>query len=161
MIAGGSAWVNLSRFRAVDRAAIFHSSHGLMMPTASSNIQQEFSERLLAVIDRAGCKRSATKIAREFNSRSPDSAVTLNAVRKWLKGEAIPAQSRLVVLAQWFCVDAHWLRFGDSESGTMGMFDGARDERSSDRILVRDILALSSEHKAIVREIIRGLAAIR
>lgn len=55
----------------------------------------------------------ATLLAREFNRRNSGPAITAHATRKWLQGEAIPAQGNLQDLASWLDVPAPWLRFGD------------------------------------------------
>lgn len=76
-----------------------------------------FSQRLRASLDRAGWKTiGATLLAREFNRRSAGQPVTAHATRKWLQGEAIPAQGNLQELARWLEVPAQWLRFGEAPS---------------------------------------------
>lgn len=45
--------------------------------------------------------------------RNPLLKVTGHAARKWLFGEAIPAQERLHVLAEMLGTSHHWLRFGE------------------------------------------------
>jgi transcriptional regulator with XRE-family HTH domain len=52
-------------------------------------------------------------LEREFNTRYWGRSVTLQAVRRWLRGEAIPSQEKLQVLADWLKVEPHYLRFGD------------------------------------------------
>ncbi len=47
-----------------------------------------------------------------FNSRYWGRSVTFQAVSRWLKGEAIPAQDKLVVLAELLRVEPSVLRFG-------------------------------------------------
>lgn len=50
------------------------------------------------------------------------------AARKWLKGEAIPTQDKIHILARWIGVSPQWLRFGeagDPLDETMGL--DARD----------------------------------
>ena len=76
-----------------------------------------FSQRLRLSLDRAGWKViGATGLAREFNRRSSGHPVTAHATRKWLQGEAIPAQGRLQELARWLEVPPQWLRFGDEQA---------------------------------------------
>jgi len=52
-------------------------------------------------------------LEREFNSRYWGRSVTLQAVRRWLRGEAIPSQDKLQVLAEWLNVEPQVLRFGE------------------------------------------------
>jgi transcriptional regulator with XRE-family HTH domain len=57
---------------------------------------------------------SITAVSREFNLRYHAKRITVHAVRKWLQGEAIPAQDKMQVLADWLGVPVHWLRFGEA-----------------------------------------------
>lgn len=88
------------------------------MPAMSSAQDRDaFSQRLRLALDHAGWKAiGATGLAREFNRRSGSHPVTAHATRKWLQGEAIPAQGRLQELARWLGVPPQWLRFGDEAS---------------------------------------------
>lgn len=52
-------------------------------------------------------------LEREFNLRYWGRSVSFQVVRRWLRGEVVPTQDRLQVLAEWLGVDAHWLRFGE------------------------------------------------
>ena len=79
--------------------------------------RSEFRTRLICALNDAQCKVGATAIAREFNRRSNDRPVSVYAVRKWLAGEAIPTQDKLVILADWLNVPAQWLRFGEECAG--------------------------------------------
>lgn len=73
-----------------------------------------FSERLRSALDEAGWRSiGATALARQFNARAAGAPVTAHAARKWLLGDAIPAQDNLQELARWLEVPAHWLRFGE------------------------------------------------
>ncbi|MDQ7975303.1 MAG: hypothetical protein REJ24_22180 [Rhodocyclaceae bacterium] len=76
--------------------------------------REAFSQRLRTALDQAGWKAmGATLLAREFNRRNSGPAITAHATRKWLQGEAIPAQGNLQDLASWLEVPAPWLRFGE------------------------------------------------
>ena len=69
--------------------------------------REAFARRLREVPARLGDDgSSAARVAREFNRRYPGAPVTLHAARKWLLGEAIPAQDKLRVLAAWLGVTA-------------------------------------------------------
>jgi hypothetical protein len=37
-------------------------------------------------------------------------------VRKWLVGESIPTQAKLLILSRMVGADPNWLRFGDGEA---------------------------------------------
>ncbi|THF65389.1 hypothetical protein E6O51_00485 [Pseudothauera rhizosphaerae] len=92
-------------------------------------------------------------MAREFNRRYPGAPVTLHATRKWLEGEAIPAQDKLRVLADWLGVTAEWLRFGQGHA-----LVGVREpNREFDYQLMRDIAALTEAHQQVVRDLVKSL----
>lgn len=73
----------------------------------------EFGERLRAAMLHAGYAVRPIVLEREFNSRYWGRSVTLQAVRRWLRGEAIPSQDKLQVLAEWLNVEPQVLRFGE------------------------------------------------
>ena len=49
-------------------------------------------------------------LEREFNSRYWGRSVTFHAVSRWLRGEAIPSQDKLQVLAEWLRIEPQVLR---------------------------------------------------
>jgi transcriptional regulator with XRE-family HTH domain len=118
--------------------------------------QERFAARLNQALAAARYQPAgASRIAREFNLRFPAKAVTVHAVRKWIKGEAIPTQDKLVALAQWLGVRADWLRYDGNEP----VADAARaHEFSGEEVrLLRDFQRLGSERKHIVDLIIQVL----
>jgi len=65
------------------------------MPS-QTNEKEAFSRRLRQALAAAGNDdRSPTRLAREFNRRHRAGDVTIHAARKWLLGEAIPAQDKI------------------------------------------------------------------
>lgn len=78
------------------------------------NEKVEFSERLRDAMTRAGYQLRPVVLEREFNTRYWGRSVTLQAVRRWLRGEAIPSQEKLQVLADWLKVEPEVLRFGEA-----------------------------------------------
>lgn len=72
----------------------------------------EFSQRLRKAIEQAGHSLRPVDIERAFNSRYFGRSVTMQAVRRWLRGEAIPSQEKLQVLADWLKIEPHILRYG-------------------------------------------------
>ena len=117
--------------------------------------QQRFGERLLHALARSGHEfRGPTHIAQEFNIRYPSYAVTVHAVRKWLKGEAIPTQDRLVLLASWLQVRPDWLRYNTHADNVDTNTDEAlRIEQIS---IARDLALLRDDQK----ELVAGLVTI-
>lgn len=83
------------------------------MEATNEQLRIEFSQRLKGEVERLGLPVSSpTQISRVFNQRFPEQAVTPQTVRKWLLADAMPTQSKLLALAEWFGVSAQWLRFG-------------------------------------------------
>lgn len=97
---------------------------------------------------------SPTRLAREFNRRYPGTPVTQHASRKWLHGEAVPAQDKLRVLADWLGVAVAWLRFGEGEVDAVV---SEADTLPVDFDLARAIGALSPAHREAVRVLVRAL----
>jgi hypothetical protein len=60
----------------------------------------EFSQRLLAALERMGVPAKPTVIEREFNQRYWGKPITLHAARLWLRGETMPTHDRLLCLAE-------------------------------------------------------------
>lgn len=111
--------------------------------------QRGFGERLVKALARAGHDYpSSSHIVREYNIRFPAYAVTVHAVRKWLKGESIPTQDRLVLLATWLQVRPDWLRY-DTDAVQL---DATGDEkvRLEQTSLLRDIALLQDDQKKLV-----------
>jgi transcriptional regulator with XRE-family HTH domain len=118
--------------------------------------QERFAERLIQALEAARYQHAgASRIAREFNLRFPDKAVTVHAVRKWIKGEAIPTQDKLVALAQWLGVKADWLRY--DVDGAAAASDPAPQFSGEHLRLLRDFERLGSERRSIVEKIIQLL----
>jgi transcriptional regulator with XRE-family HTH domain len=83
------------------------------MDATNEKLRVQFSERLKREFKRQGLPlTSPTNIAGEFNKRYPSKKVVPQTVRKWLGGEAVPTQEKLLSLADWFEVSPQWLRFG-------------------------------------------------
>ena len=73
----------------------------------------EFSKRFALALEQTNKSKLVVDVWREFNALNTHAPVTTHTVRKWLTGEAIPAQSKLRTLADWLGVSVAWLRFGD------------------------------------------------
>ncbi|MFA7608135.1 MAG: hypothetical protein WCY08_16315 [Rhodocyclaceae bacterium] len=73
----------------------------------------EFAERLRAAMLDAGYEPRPAVLEREFNLRYWGRSVTFQAARHWLRGETIPEQDKLEVLAEWLNVEPQYLRFGE------------------------------------------------
>lgn len=122
--------------------------------------QERFADRLIQALEAARYQHAgASRIAREFNLRFPDKAVTVHAVRKWIKGEAIPTQDKLIAVSQWLGVKPDWLRY-DAE-GAAAEADPARQFSGEALRLLRDFERLGSDRQTIVDQIIQLLLRIK
>lgn len=75
--------------------------------------KSEFAKRLREAMRKAGYEPRPAVLEREFNQRYWGKAVTLHGVRRWLLGETVPSQDKLLALAQWLGVEPQTLRYGD------------------------------------------------
>jgi len=119
--------------------------------------REAFARRLREALGRIGDDGgSPTRLAREFNRRYPGTPVTLHAARKWLNGEALPAQDKLRVMAAWLGVAPEWLRYGDEGAATYRS-QAREPELAVDFELAREIGALSPAHRKAVRALVKAL----
>ncbi|NHZ93226.1 hypothetical protein F2P45_30070 [Massilia sp. CCM 8733] len=125
-------------------------------PIIAELSRSEFGRRLRTAIAHEPYSRSPTAIALEFNRRFPHLAVTGHAVRKWLMGEAIPTQDKLVALAEWLDVDPAWLRFG---AASVPSISGPTREFSDG--IERDIGLLTDDERKVIRVAINAIFSTR
>ena len=74
----------------------------------------EFAERLQAAMRAAGLEPRPAVLLNLFNANYWGRSVTFQAVSRWLRGESIPAQDKLIVLAGVLKVEPDVLRFGEA-----------------------------------------------
>ena len=74
----------------------------------------EFAERLQAAMRAAGLEPRPAVLLNLFNANYWGRSVTFQAVSRWLRGESIPAQDKLIVLAQVLKIEPEVLRFGET-----------------------------------------------
>jgi transcriptional regulator with XRE-family HTH domain len=122
------------------------------------NEQLEFSKRLKSALLGAGYDVRASVLEREFNLRYWGKPVTLQAVRRWLNGEAVPTQDKLQSLAEWLSVDPHWLRFGERLNGSIQEQRKRWDLNitQEERDIIEKFMALTSDKRKIIGDIINA-----
>ena len=117
-----------------------------------------FAQRLHSLLTSAGLSESASDFARGYNLRADGATVTVHAVRKWLMGESIPTQEKIVIIAKWLNVNAAWLRFGDAENGHYYLAGAGEEGLSTQHLtLINDIATLSPSAQILVRDIVDSL----
>jgi len=120
--------------------------------------RKSFSERLKIALRNQHIAPKPSAFARGFNLRADGSTVTPHAARKWLVGEAIPTQERILILAKWLNVNAAWLRFGDADNTEVIDTRNLADSLTKDETeLVRGVIGLSAPSQAVVRELVHAL----
>ena len=120
----------------------------------------EFSQRLRKAIEDAGYPVRPIVLEREFNTRYWGQSITVQAVRRWLRGEAIPSQEKLQVLADWLKVEPHVLRFGEQAVKSIRAKQKKWDNGIGyhEREVFEAYLALPVPQRKIVREVIQTFA---
>ena len=124
--------------------------------------KSEFSNRLKNAIQDAGYQLRPTILEREFNTRYWGRPVTVQAVRRWLRGEAIPSQEKLQVLADWLKIEPHALRFGEQAAESIRakrkQWEEALDFQ--ERETIERYLNLPMEQRKLIREVINTFAEV-
>lgn len=127
-----------------------------------SNERAEFSKRLAAAMRVAGYEPRPSVLFKQFNTRFEGASVSFQTASRWLRGESMPEQDKLVALAGWLKEGPDFLRFGEK---------AARDKRGTRQVIKEDALdyddqklfntyrTLSIPHQRVVREVILAFAA--
>ena len=120
----------------------------------------EFAERLQAAMRAAGLEPRPAVLLNVFNTNYWGRSVTFQAVSRWLRGEAIPGQDKLITLAEVLKVEPEVLRFGDAVRNSVQ----AQRQRWDDGVgyLEREtfdaFLKLPAPQRKVVREVIQAFA---
>lgn len=126
------------------------------------NEKEEFAKRLSDAMLQAGYALRPVVLEREFNTRYWGRSVTLQAVRRWLRGEAIPSQEKLQVLADWLKVEPQVLRFGEAVRNSIQQHKERWDEGAGylERETFDAFLKLPAQQRKIIREVILTFAQV-
>ena len=80
--------------------------------------REEFSRRLRTSLKNVGIDPNRpTQLLRAFCAMQAGSSLAISTVRKWLSGEALPANGNMEVVARICNVSPHWLRSGHDTTG--------------------------------------------
>ena len=122
----------------------------------------EFAARLQAAMRAAGLEPRPAVLLNLFNANYWGRSVTFQAVSRWLRGESIPAQDKLIVLAQVLKVEPEVLRFG----GTVRKSVQEQRKRWEEGVgyLEREtfdaFLQLPAPQRKLIREVILTFAKV-
>lgn len=122
--------------------------------------KSEFADRLSKAMKTAGYEARPAILEKEFNARYWGRSVTFQAVSRWLRGEAIPSQDKLQVLAEWLGVEPHILRFGEHIAQRVRERQQRWDEGIGhlEREVFEAFLGLPAPQRKAIREVILALA---
>ena len=120
------------------------------------NEKLDFAERLRNAMINAGYEPRPSVLEKGFNTRYWGRSVTVQAVTRWLRGEAIPSQEKLQVLAEWLKVEPHALRFGAEAAESIRAKRQQWEEGLDfqEREAIERYLNLPAPQRKIVREVI-------
>jgi hypothetical protein len=122
----------------------------------------EFARRLREAMQRAGYPVRPIVLEREFNTRYWGRSVTLQAVRRWLRGEAIPSQDKLQVLAEWLKLEPQVLRYGEGVAKSVQEYRERWEDKMSyqERETIDAFLQLPAPQRKVIREVIMAFAKV-
>ena len=122
----------------------------------------EFAERLQAAMRAAGLEPRPAVLLNLFNAHYWGRSVTFQAVSRWLRGESIPGQDKLITLAEVLKVEPEVLRFGEAVRKSVQ----ARRQRWDEGVgyLEREtfdaFLQLPAPQRKLIREVILTFAQV-
>lgn len=127
---------------------------------AKDKERSAFSIRLRDAMKKIGLQVSPTQLAAEFNARFTGRRVGMHTCRKWIIGETIPTQEKLMVLAAMFGVSPDWLRFGDTASCRRGQYFVSEPITKYNRhelALINDYKQLHPRDQTLVRALVGAM----
>ena len=124
------------------------------------NNKLEFAQRLQDAMVASGLEPKPSVLLNLFNTRYWGRSVTFQAVSRWLRGQAMPAQDKMLVLAEALNVQPEVLRFGEAIRHAVNQKKKRWDEGVSylERETFDAFLKLPAEQRKVVREVILTFA---
>ena len=126
------------------------------------NNKLEFAQRLQAAMVAAGLEPRPGVLLNQFNANYWGRSVSFQAVSRWLRGEAIPEQDKLLVLAGILKIEPEVLRFGDAVRQSVQQHRKRWDEGVGflERETFDAFLKLPAPQRKIIREVILTFAKV-
>jgi hypothetical protein len=124
------------------------------------NSNNKFAQRLRAAMIAAGYEAKPAVLEREFNLRYWGKPMTLHGVRRWLLGESLPKQEKVLVLAEWLQILPQELRYGVEVEKRIQQKRARWDEGIGyqEREVFEAYLNLPIAQRKVVREVIQTFA---
>ncbi len=122
----------------------------------------EFAERLRNAMLAAGLEARPGVLLNLFNTHYWGRSVTFQAVSRWLRGEAIPGQDKLITLAEVLKIEPEVLRFGDAVRKSVQQRRQRWDEGIGylERETFDAFLQLPAPQRKLIREVILTFAKV-
>jgi transcriptional regulator with XRE-family HTH domain len=122
----------------------------------------EFAQRLRDAMVAAGLEPRPGVLLNLFNAHYWGRSVSFQAASRWLRGEAIPAQDKLLVLAEILRVEPEVLRFGQAVRHRVQERRARWDEGVGyqEREVFDAFLGLPAPQRKLVREVILAFAQV-
>lgn len=126
------------------------------------NNKLEFAQRLRDAMVSAGLEPRPGVLLNQFNINYWGRSVTFQAVSRWLRGEAIPAQDKLLVLAGFLKIEPEVLRFGEAVRNSVQQHRQRWDEGVGylERETFDAFLKLPAPQRKLIREVILTFAKV-
>lgn len=122
----------------------------------------EFAQRLREAMVAAGLEPRPGVLLNLFNAHYWGRSVSFQAASRWLRGEAMPAQDKLLVLAEILRVEPEVLRFGQAVRHRVQERRARWDEgvNYQEREVFDAFLGLPAPQRKLVREVILAFAQV-
>ena len=122
----------------------------------------EFAERLKRAMVATGLEPRPGVLLSLFNAHYWGRSVTFQAVSRWIRGQSIPAQDKLLVLAEVLKVEPDVLRFGDGIRQSLKERKHRWDEGVGylERETFDAFLKLPIPERKLIREVILTFAKV-
>ncbi len=126
------------------------------------NNKLEFAQRLRDAMVAAGLEARPGVLLNQFNANYWGRSVSFQAVSRWLRGEAIPEQDKLLVLAGILKIEPEVLRFGEAVRKSVQQHRQRWDEGIGylERETFDAFLQLPAPQRKLIREIILTFAQV-
>lgn len=120
----------------------------------------EFAERLQRAMRTAGLEPRPGVLLALFNAHYWGRSVTFQAVSRWMRGQSIPSQDKLLVLAEILKVEPEILRFGEGVRKSLQDRKQRWDEGVGylERETFDTFLKLPAPQRKLIREVILTFA---
>jgi transcriptional regulator with XRE-family HTH domain len=122
----------------------------------------EFAQRLRDAMVASGLEPRPGVLLNLFNAHYWGRSVSFQAASRWLRGEAIPAQDKLLVLAEILRVEPEVLRFGEVVRHKVQEQRRRWDQGMGyqEREVFDAFLSLPAPQRKLVREIVLALVHV-